>query len=138
MADTSIEARVSDAYAKRKYTDVVIIDQRRFSNGDTLVALEGKDAEGDEMAEICLVSRDDVRIFDGDVDLINGIERPSRLLEWLISGHGISALAFLTTLVALIGFGLARLDDKPAFDVIKQICLLAAGFFLGNQMRDKP
>ena len=133
MSDENIERLVQEAYSRRKCKNISVLGWRDLDPRIRLVNVEFKDEDGDECEEICQISNGAVRIFDGNLDFIYNLDRPSRFLEWVMSAHGISAIAFFVTLAALIIYGATGISNgAAAFDVIKQVCLLAAGFFLGQ------
>lgn len=100
---------------------------------------EDKEIDGDENFEaeeiVYISSNLKVRIFDGSADLINNIGSTGNWHLQVLSASGISGMAFLITLIAVVAAAFLKLPDSKALDTLFAMLALAAGFYFGNQAK---
>jgi hypothetical protein len=126
-AREAIFAAVADKYPG--WTKVRISTLVEAADGSYLACVDAVDEEKEEIEEVCIVNATGgVRLFDGTGDLIHALaaRRP------FFSPAIVSGLAFLITLVAVIGFTWAGVQNPEGMDALKGILALAAGFYFGN------
>jgi hypothetical protein len=138
MNDDSIRHAVLSAYRQRypDWTDVELTAITHNVSGGMLAVVQATDEDKDDVEEICFVSTTGkVRIFDATAELVTYLENIGSFRHWIFTGQGVSAIAFFILLAAVIICAFRPLSDQnaTAFDVLKQVLLLAAGFFFANQ-----
>lgn len=103
----------------------------------TLVTVSAREGR-DEVDDVCFVDSDgSVRIFDTYVEMAEHLGKVMDRRRWIASPEGISAIAFLVTLVAVIAFTTVGAQSEDGLKALIGILGLAAGFFFGNQAARK-
>jgi hypothetical protein len=137
MSESAEIQAVLAEYRRRQYpdwTNTAVTAVTPYAGGGSLAVVTADDEEDDEVEEVCFIDgRGRVRIFQTSTELITYLETATSYRSWIFTGQGISAIAFLITLIAVIGLAIAPHPNGVASDTLKQVLVLAAGFFFGNQ-----
>ncbi len=136
MKDSELEAAVLAAYEKRypSWTDVVVTTMTHNVAGGSLIVVEALDEEKNLNEEACYAVGREVKIFKTTAELTNHIQGRGSFREWVFTGQGVAAIAFLICLLAVIALTVTPGANKEALDILEKILILAAGFFFGNNV----
>ena len=131
--------KVIKRYAEKypRWSEVKVMQRRARVAGGALAVVQAKDEKRVAVEEICFIDgKGDVHIYDTSLELVSYLESGSALRTWIFTGQGVSAIAFLMTLAAVVAFTAIPGADHNAegFKVLTQVLLIAAGFFFGNQL----
>ncbi|MDQ0466793.1 hypothetical protein QO010_004589 [Caulobacter ginsengisoli] len=134
MKESELEAAVIAAYKKRyNWKSVIVSAMTHNVAGGSLVVVDYIDEEDKEGDEACYATDpSNIRIFKTTAELTNYIQSRGSFREWIFTGQGVAATAFLICLISVIVLTMVQTKNQAALDALEKILILAAGFFFGN------